>query len=266
MTGFPGTVDSVNIIGPNEIEVTLTTTAATGTYDIVLSNTGGALNTQWSGNGEDQLEVFAPVPWTDLRSGGNTFSDGNGAGNDIRYRTGMALARDANGMYFTGSNPWSSWVKFESMGWTRGEDRTVQWVFTSPTNAMMIGISSDATNETATDQYRQGENHAYFQNSTTLWGLYGNNGTPGGTGNQANTATISASGVYKIKFESDGGAGGTFTLYELPSAAPADWDNEATVVTTFTIGGTLAPDEANLFPAIIPRDGDAQRFIAVKVE
>ena len=57
----------------------------------------------------------------------------------------MSLTRDANGMSFAGSTPWSSWVKFESLGWTRGTNQTVSWVFTTPTGAMMIGIGSDAT-------------------------------------------------------------------------------------------------------------------------
>jgi len=83
--------------------------------------------------------------WSDLRSGGTVFTFGNAAGNDIRFRTGMSMARDANGMSFSGSNPWSSWVKFESLGWTRGQNKTLEWIFTTPANSMMIGIGSTAT-------------------------------------------------------------------------------------------------------------------------
>jgi len=204
--------------------------------------------------------------WLDLRLGGDVFTVGNGAGNDIRHRAGMTVSRDANGMFFTGSTPWSSWVKFESLSWARGTNQTVEWIFTAPTSFMMIGIGSTATNETATDQYRQGEVEAYFNSSTQFWGLYGNNGTPGATGNQTANTAISSTGVFKVKFEGDGDAGDTFTLYEIPSASDTDWDDETTVITTFTIGGTLNPNETNIMPFIIPQNGGVQRFLAVKVE
>ncbi len=261
---FTGTIDSVNVLSPTEMEVTVTSSATEELHDIVLSNSG-VLNTAWTGNGVDLFEV-ATSTWKDLRSGGDSFTDGNGAGNDIRYRSGMSMSRDANGMYFSGASPWSSWVKFESLGWTRGTNQTVQWIFTNPDGGMMIGIGSDATNETSTAQYAQAEVEAYFDNSTNMWGLYGNNGTVGSAGNQSNSTAISSGGVYKIKFENDGDAGDTFTLYQIPSAAPGDWDNETNVITTFSIGGSLHPDETNIMPFIIPRNGGTQRFIAVKVE
>ncbi len=261
---FTGTVDSVNVLSPTEMEVTVTSGATEELHDIVLSNSG-VLNTAWTGNGVDLFEV-ATSTWKDLRSGGDSFTDGNGAGNDIRYRSGMSMSRDANGMYFSGASPWSSWVKFESLGWTRGTNQTVQWIFTNPDGAMMIGIGSDATNETSTAQYAEAEVEAYFSSSTNMWGLYGNNGTVGSAGSQNYSTAISSGGVYKIKFENDGDAGDTVTLYQIPSAAPGDWDNETNVIITFSIGGSLNPDETNIMPFIIPRNGGTQRFIAVKVE
>ncbi len=263
---FSGTVDSVNVLSPTEMEVTVTSTATEDVHDIVLSNSG-VLNTVWTGNGVDLFEVVTST-WVDLRAGGDALTDGNGAGNDIRYRSGMSMSRDANGMWFTGANPWSSWVKFESLGWTRGTNQTLSWVFTGPDSAMMIGIGSDATNESGSDQYRQAEVEIYFNSSTNMWGLYGNNGTVGSAGNQSHSQSLSgcASDVFKGVFEDDGDAGDTFTLYCLPSANQSDWDNTATVMTTFSIGGSLNPDESNIMPFIIPRNGGAQRFIAVKVE
>jgi hypothetical protein len=132
---------------------------------------------------------------------------------------------------------------------------------------MMIGIGSSATNESSSSQYSQAEVNAYFSGSTSFWGLYGNNGNVGSAGNHYNTHNISGgSGVYKIKFTNDGTAGySTFTLYELPSANESDWDNESNVLKTFSVGGTLAPDEPNIMPFILPRDNTTQRFIAVKV-
>ena len=99
-------MNSVSIISPTEIIINVTAGAATAFYDIVVSN-NGVLNTAWTGNGMNLVDVHSYL-WKDLRLGGDIFTDGNGAGNDIRYRSGMAMTRDAAGMFFTGSNPWSS--------------------------------------------------------------------------------------------------------------------------------------------------------------
>ncbi len=266
--GFTGTINSVAVLSPTEMEVNITTSSTLGTYDIIISN-GGVPNTQWAGNGVGMLSVSG-ASWVDLRAGGDTFTHGNGAGNDIRYHAGMNMNRDANGMYFTGFNPWSSWVKFESLGWARGTNKTLQWIFTPPNGYMMIGIGSDATNESNNSQYAQAEVEAYFQNANKMWGLYGNKGTVGSSGNQGSSTSVNSaacpSQVLKIKFENDGDLGDTFTLYCLPSANVDDWDNESTVLRTMTIGGTINPDETNIMPFIIPRNGGSQRFIAVKVE
>jgi len=267
ITGWPGTIDDTRYISNSLIEIDVTSAAALAIYSLVLSN-GSIDSTGYEADeGLNALEVRAPASWYDLRLGGDAFSDGNAAGNDIRYRSGMSMSRDANGMWFTGSSPWSSWVKFESLQWNRGDSFTLQWVFTRPSSNMMVGIGSDATNETSTAQYAQAEVEAYFSSSTNLWGLYGNNGTIGSAGNHSNSQSISGgTGVYKAVFENDGGLGTQFTLYELPSAAQVDWDNTATVLTQFNIGGSLNPDETNIMPFIIPINGGTQRFVAVKVD
>ena len=180
------------------------------------------------------------------------------------------MSRDSDGMFFTGSTPWSSWVKFESLGWTRGENKTLEWVFSNPTSNIMIGIGSDATDETNTAQYQQAEVEAYFNNATTMWGLYGNNGTPGTAGNQSNSVAVAsgncASQILKIKFESDGDLGDPFTIYCLPSASESDWDDESNVLSTFNIAGSLNPDEVNIMPFIIPQNAGTQRFMGIKIE
>ncbi len=53
---FSGTINSTTIISPTKFELNVTSGAATGTYDIVVSN-NGTLNTQWTGNGENLLVV-----------------------------------------------------------------------------------------------------------------------------------------------------------------------------------------------------------------
>lgn len=253
------TINSITFISDNEISVNIDTGTTDGFYDIDIINSAG--KTTMTGVFEIKLSV-----WIDLRAGGDVLTDGNGAGNDIRYRSGMSLTRDANGMSFSGSNPWSSWVKFEIASFLRSSNQTVRLIMTQPTGAMMIGIGSDATNETSTSQYSQMETEAYFQSSTTLYGLYGNNGTIGSAGDQSNSATIS-NNTYKIEFTNSGTAGiSIFTLYQLPSSNPADWDDESNIVTSFLVGGSLNPDEENIMPSIIPPFGGTQRFLALKVE
>ena len=203
--------------------------------------------------------------WVDLRWGGDFFTHGNAAGNDIRYRSGMSMARDTNGMSFSGANVWSSWVKFESLGWTRGSGSIMEWIITNASSSMMIGIGSAATNETSATQITQAETLAYFTAATSLWGLYGNSGVLGYAGNQSAPQSMASGGIYKIKFTGDGGAGGVFTLYQLPSASSSDWDDESTVLKTVTIAGSLNPNEVNIMPFIVPRSGGTQRFVALRV-
>ncbi|MDB4430955.1 IPT/TIG domain-containing protein [Pseudomonadales bacterium] len=253
------TVNSVTFVNSSQLSVNITTGTTDGLYNVTVSDCAG------DGVLADGFEVELSV-WVDLRLGGDAFTDGNAAGNDIRYRNGMSLTRDASGMFFAGINPWGSWVKFESLGWTRGTNKTLQWIFTGPDNPMMIGIGSDATNETSNSQWNQAEVLVYFNNGTNFWGLYGNNGNVGSTGNQAIGVAIPAASAFKIKFEDDGDAGDIFTLYQLPSASPVDWDDETNIITSFAIGGTLNPDEMNIMPFIIPRSGGNQRFIALKVD
>ncbi len=252
------TINSITYVNSQALIVNLTTNSVDGLYDIVVKN----------GHGEVVLSEGFEVKlstWIDLRENGEAFTHGNSEGNDIRYRSGMSMVRDAKGMYFSGSNPWSSWVKFASLQWTRGENKILEWIFTQPNSSMMIGIGSTATNETNTAQYAQAVVQAYFSGSTNFWGLYGNNGSVDSAGSQGNGISIST-GTYKIKFEQDGGAGKQFTLYKLPSTSASDWDDENNILKTFVIGGSLNPDEQNIMPFIIPRSGGAQRFVAIKID
>lgn len=259
---FDGTIDAVTPLSPHKLQFTITSGPAQSYYDLVTTNRAG--NTEWTGNGVNLLRVVVS-DWVDLRFGGAIFTHGNGAGNDIRYRAGMDMFRDADGMWFTGANPWSSWVKFENLWWTRGDSKTIQWVFSSPTAAIMIGIGSDATNESSTAQYNQAEMVAYFTSATSFSRLYGNNGTVGVTGYDGSQQSFSNAGL-KIKLTHDGTVGPcVFTLYGLAGIQQVHWDDESTVLTSWTVGGSLNPDELHIMPFIIPRDAGAQRFVALKV-
>ena len=81
---FTGTINAVNILNPNKIEVNVTTPGTIGVYDIVVSN-NGLLNTQWSGNGVGLLQVSNNNGQTQFSSGltcktllDNGFSTGDG--------------------------------------------------------------------------------------------------------------------------------------------------------------------------------------------
>ncbi len=56
---FDGTIDSIQIISPTELQVDITAGETEATYDIEVSN-DGVLNTQWSGNGENLILVSNP--------------------------------------------------------------------------------------------------------------------------------------------------------------------------------------------------------------
>ena len=58
--GFDGTIDSINVISPTEINITVTSGATETDYDIIVSN-NGVTNTTWSGNGNNLLHVAAEV-------------------------------------------------------------------------------------------------------------------------------------------------------------------------------------------------------------
>lgn len=55
--GFSGTINSVTILSPTEIEVNLTADSTETFYDIVVSDSGNS-STLWNGNGGNKLEVW----------------------------------------------------------------------------------------------------------------------------------------------------------------------------------------------------------------
>ena len=253
---IPGiTINSTQILDDDTIKINITTGTSNGIFNIEVTNQGG---TTIFPNG---IEVKLSS-WTDLRDGGDVLN----IGTDIRTKAGNTIIRTPNGMSFAGLNPWGSWVKFESLKWQRGQNKTYQIIFTRPENFMMVGVGSTATDENSGSQWNQAETLAYFTDPLTFWGLYGNTGTVGSAGNQQNQVSIAGgTGVYKLKFESDGTLGGDVTLYELPNTQAGSWDDEANIITTMTIGGSLNPDEVDIMPFIISRSG-TQSFLAIKVE
>lgn len=249
------TINSITFINDNTISVNVSTPDYNLEGKLFVSNSSGeSLNSL-----DFKVELST---WIDLRQGGNSFNEG-----DIRMRNGMTLFRDEIGMGFLGSNPWSSWVKFEVDKWNRGENKTFEIIMNSPSGGMMLGIGSDKTNETSTAQYSQAETMAYFNGTTAFWGLYGNNGNIGSAGsdNYSGQLTINTNSIFKLKFEGDGSRGSIFSIYQLENSLESNWDDESNLLFTTEISGTLNPDEQVIMPFIIPRIG-SQRIISYKVK
>lgn len=74
--GFPGTINSVTVKSQREIIVNVSSTSASGIYDIIVSN-NGVLNTLWSGNWENLISVSNTIniAWDDVS--GRGYADGN---------------------------------------------------------------------------------------------------------------------------------------------------------------------------------------------
>lgn len=248
-------INSFSIQDNSTILANITAGSVGDTADIVVSNTCG-FDTIPNGL------ITLVSAWKDLRAGGDVFTIGNGGGNDIRHKSGMNMIRNTQGMRFTGANPWQSWVKFESMQFTRGAGKTVEFVFQLH-GSCMVGLGSLTTTETSSSQYKEGAVLAYFSSTTRLWGLYGSSPTNGTTWNQSNGATINTGAILKVKIENDGSAGSKITIYEIPSANPSDWDDETTIISSIT--STNGNVQSTLVPFLIPRNSANNYYLAVKV-
>lgn len=252
---IPGAnINYFNIESNTQITINITASSIPDTTDIVVTNTCGT-DTIYDG-----LKILVSQ-WQDLRTGGATFTSGTGAGNDIRFRAGMTLNRNANGMYFTGTNPWRSWVKFESAKYTRGNNTTVEWVFRA-NGAFMLGIAPLTNNEANNNQYQEAAVLAYFNSSTNFWGLFGSN-TTGTTWNQSGGSAITNGAIYKVKIENEGANGEKITIFQLPSANQADWADESNVIKT--VVSTNNNTATTLVPFIIPRSSTNNYFVALRV-
>jgi len=215
-------------------------------------------------------QVLANGFW-DLRDGWCTLTSGTAAGNDIRYKDGITMTRNVSGIQFSWINNWSSWVKFETASWNRGEDKTIEWIFSRPTsNNMMVGIGSLSMNETSTRQYSEAEFMSYYQRNS-WWrfrGVYWNRGTPWqGANDTRNVSLLSCSSqVFKNKITFDGTIWSAVnSVYCLPSGDSSDWDDESDLEYSYTPQSSLNPDEEVLIPVIIPRVSGSN-FIGLRVE
>ena len=187
------TVNSVTFVSPNEITLDITTGSTEhADNDITVNN--GKISTL-----ADAVQVIQSN-WIDLRLNGEVLSIGNGAGNDVRHHPDMVVSRDSDGLYMasTTASTYANWIKFENLGFLRSAQSDVHIVAKSNTGFVMLGIGSDATNETSTAQYAQAEALNYQSGISAIF-HWGNSGTPG-VGANVNIADVSFAGYdwYKI--------------------------------------------------------------------
>lgn len=92
--GFTGTINTLTVVSPTQIDVNVTTTATTGTYNVVVDN-AGTDNTVWSGNGVNLFEV-ASITGTGI-AGTYTESFEVGLGSWVDSGLDVAWTRDSAG-------------------------------------------------------------------------------------------------------------------------------------------------------------------------
>lgn len=100
--GFTGTINSTTVVSPSQIDVDVTSTATTGTYDIVVDS-GGADNTVWAGNGVGSFKVELV---TGTGSAG-TYTEGfeAGLGSWVNSGLGASWTRQSGGTPSAGTGP-----------------------------------------------------------------------------------------------------------------------------------------------------------------
>ncbi|MCB0405624.1 MAG: hypothetical protein KDD51_12640 [Bdellovibrionales bacterium] len=246
----PGlTVSNVTYTDPSNMSFDITSGASTGFYDLEVTNECGKTTVS------NAVEVRTPG-WVDLRSTG----DSDASLGVVTDATTTAV-RDATGMYFTGTGGWGTYVHFTGWEFTRGNYTALEWVFVkNSSSTFMVGIGSDEQNFSSGSQWNQAEVELYtFTNS--MWGFYGNNGTPGTTWNQSDAATLNYGTYYKVRYNSDGSSGNNIVVYTVTST---DWDTNVTTVNT--TASTNTANATNLRPMVLPNTvGTSWRAVAFRL-
>lgn len=208
--------------------------------------------------------------WVDLRTGGTTLTtltSRNNYATPPQNEANAGVTRDATyGMSNNGGfAPWSHWIRFDDLGWTRGDGSTLSMIIRTTGGGWMFGIGSDATNPTSGAQYYEMEVQVYMSSATAMSGFYGNNGTPGSGWFGAGSATLTSGAVYKFIFENDAASGANnVRAYLLPSADPSDWDDTSTLAAQWTVSNPGT--QTNLFPVAVMQSSTANQILGIKVE
>lgn len=251
-----GTITRVQFISSHELLVTITTAATPGDYDLVVDNGSQTISS-------GLLTTFdIPDGLVDLRLGGTEFSQGA-----IEMRDGMSFTRAADGLYFTGSDPWASWARFvgdnDAWVWNRRIKKRLTWIYQS-TSSFMLGIGSRANDSYSNSQFYQGEILCYNSSGTDINNIYGNNGNLGRGKTQAFSVSKSPEDVIKVVFNQNGESGAVMSVFKLPGTFISDWLDSSELLGEIQL--TAFGNELNIMPFAIPQDGTSSKFLGFILE
>lgn len=256
-------VSNFEFISSNQIIFQVTAGNEAGLQDLTISN--GQATTQ-----TDAIELMDLSSLiVDLREGGTEFND-----QAIETRSNMSWNRTPQGLVASGSTGWYRWIRFpgDNDAWvqprTQSAPPSINLIF-QPDRGM-VGIGSRDANPTNDSQFNQQELVHFYNNSTVIYGWYGNNGTPGQTANYRDSGNIEDLYVYRLQINNLGTPGSEYKLYQLPAAenvnqltgnnlrdfyaensAIAEWLS-GDLVKEGTIAANMTADAAELMPVMIP--------------
>ena len=251
-----GTVLSVEFVSSSLLKANITAGNTPGFYDLIINNGSQTVE-------EDFIQFFdTPEGLVDLRSSGTSFSPAA-----IEMRSGMSFTRTAEGMYFSGSNPWSSWARFvgddDRWVWSRSQKKSLSWISVN-SDTIMQGIGSRQNDETNNTQYLQAERVAYLTRNN-LSSLFGNTGNPGSGTSQGLSIVKSPTDIIKTTLTNNGEVGGKYRAYRLPGAAIPDWFDTSDLLGEVDLND-FGADAPEIMPFVIPRSGTTSIFLGFILE
>lgn len=247
-----GEILKTDFISSNELRIDIKAPSTPTKVDLVLNNGAETVRAE-------AIEFFEiNFVLADLRLGGTDFSS-----LAIEMRDGMSFTRTQEGLFFQGSAPWSSWARFvgdnDDWVWNRRLKKTLNWIVLIKVDSM-VGIGSRASNPASRAQYYQGETLVYLNNAQVI-GIYGNSGEVG-SGNPDTGSRIDKNPDIPLKIKMIGNAeqGATIFFYELKTINIEDWFDDTNLIGSISINN-IAPDEPDIMPFVIPRDGEDSKFV-----
>lgn len=244
-------------INSNTIEIDISSGMTSGEFDLTITNKYGQVV-------YEKFFNLLESTWYDLREGGDNLSIGTESNNDVVIRDGMICKRDVDGMYFLGIQRWQTYAKFMNLKWNRSENKSIEFIMTNPQGAMMLGIGSNERNISSNAQYREHEMLVYYNNQTTLWGLYSNTGSNGSVRNSRHYTRIQNNMLYKTRIENNGVSGSKVIVTMLDKNEK--WDSDGVLVKEITIPYTFTPKANEIFPILLPFSGEGQRILGLKID
>lgn len=223
------TITDVTYISDTQLEFTAYSEDV-GAEFIDFTTNAGSTNKYFN------VTVERASTWRDLRAGGDTVTwtsrDGKG--------TTIANSPTADGTSFTGGI-FSSSINISSDQWNRSTPTKVSMILSNAGSHYMAGIGSPNMSAN-TAQYKEVE-IAIWMNAEKVASCWGSTGTLGtGTSITPGSAPYKVGTHTKYVFENNGEAGSMVRIYSIDPAVD-DWRHGGTLLTEFTIGGSIAPDE-----------------------